>query len=60
MVALFVITGAYYLRDINSVPSELKKKGADAEIPPDASEDLTQADGNKDDETDTQSNSREE
>lgn len=60
MVALFVITGAYYLRDINSVPSELKNKGADAGTPPDSSVNLTQANGDKDDETDTQSNSGEE
>lgn len=59
MVSLFVISGAYYLRDIDSVPAELKVKGAVVEVPGDAGQNV-QASGEEDDGTGKQSNGREE
>lgn len=59
MVSLFVISGAYYLRDIDSVPAELKVKGAVVEVPGDAGQNV-QASGEDADGTGKQSNGREE
>jgi len=60
MVSLFVVTGAYYLRDINAVPPELIVKDEETAASEAACESTQQTSGGEDGETEKKISGREE